>query len=349
MNKSEKNTATLSESEGIVNAYLRAWRQMGCPIDELLQRVGVDDQGDLANDAGRVPISTVVALFETACKLMQDPLLGLKTAQCMVPGDFGILGKIYLHSPDGMSAFKASQRYHSLVGDIASARLTRVGDNFCLAYSNPYFPISTQQIDYFFAITVQTMKMCGGGEARIKKIKLTHDGFGRQKEYKAFFDAPLEFGADENTIIVPESQVFARNPGYDAATYQQLTQIADTYLLEELDYFAAAEQVKRLLGKILIYGEVSREEIAGTLHCSVRTLQRRLKDEGTSYKEIYDEIRKDVAMCYIDNDDKSLYEIGLLLGFTETSAFYKAFKRWTGLSPGEYRRGALENRASSHY
>jgi AraC-like DNA-binding protein len=96
-------------------------------------------------------------------------------------------------------------------------------------------------------------------------------------------------------------------------------------------------RVKVALLEHLPSGHVSEEEIAQGLHLSLRTLQRKLRDEGTSYKELLDETRRELATEYIKNPHVSISEITYLLGFSEPSNFSRAFKRWTGSSPSAFR------------
>jgi AraC-like DNA-binding protein len=95
--------------------------------------------------------------------------------------------------------------------------------------------------------------------------------------------------------------------------------------------------VVALLGEQLAHGEPDRAQLASTLHLSERTLQRRLADEGCSYKQLLNDTRQQLAERYLSSGDLPAAEIALLLGYSEPSVFFRAFRQWTGLTPGEYR------------
>lgn len=103
-------------------------------------------------------------------------------------------------------------------------------------------------------------------------------------------------------------------------------------------------QVAECIEKSLLTGNAQQEIIAEQLNISVRNLQRRLKEAGTSYQSILDERREALALKLINNAELPLYEVAYKVGFTEASAFYKAFKRWTGKRPGDYRQDVMQSK-----
>lgn len=103
-------------------------------------------------------------------------------------------------------------------------------------------------------------------------------------------------------------------------------------------------QVAECIGESLLAGNAQQEVIAEQLNISVRNLQRRLKEAGTSYQSILDDSREALALKLISNDELPLYEVAYKVGFTEPSAFYKAFKRWTGKRPGDYRQDVIKSK-----
>jgi len=86
-------------------------------------------------------------------------------------------------------------------------------------------------------------------------------------------------------------------------------------------------------------GEASLEKVAGQLGLSGRTLQRKLQERGTTHQELLDQMRKELAVRYLREPEMAICEVAYLLGFSESSALHRAFKRWTGKTPSEFRRG----------
>ena len=109
--------------------------------------------------------------------------------------------------------------------------------------------------------------------------------------------------------------------------------------LTRLDKDDVVNRVRAKLVDLLSMGEPSRELIAKELNMSVRNLQRKLQEQNTSYKDLLDDVRQDLAKQFINQSHISLGEISFRLGFATTSSFARAFKRWMGVSPGKYRQG----------
>lgn len=103
------------------------------------------------------------------------------------------------------------------------------------------------------------------------------------------------------------------------------------------DYLALYEELKSILQQCLLQRHVSQEDVAESLGISVRNLQRRLKALGTNYQSLLDEARKALALRLLQDEATPLYEVSFMVGYNEPSAFYKAFKRWAGMTPGDYR------------
>lgn len=103
------------------------------------------------------------------------------------------------------------------------------------------------------------------------------------------------------------------------------------------EYLAVYTELKDILQQCLLQRNVSQEDVAGRLGISVRNLQRRLKALGTTYQLLLDEARQALAMRLLQDEATPLYEVSFMVGYNEPSAFYKAFKRWTGMTPGDYR------------
>jgi AraC-like DNA-binding protein len=155
-------------------------------------------------------------------------------------------------------------------------------------------------------------------------------------EHQRIFEAPVYFSQSKNRLVFDaaclEWPVISANPSLLLA-FEQHAQAMFSNLSNENTY---SYQVVREITHNL-KGEVpSIEEIARSLTISVRNLQRELQTEGTSYQQLLDETRKELALRYLKKPDTSIHDVAFLLGFSEPSAFHRAFKRWTGQTPRAY-------------
>ena len=168
-------------------------------------------------------------------------------------------------------------------------------------------------------------------------VSFKHRGSACSGEYYSFFRCPVEFGAESNLIILPldvvNKQLTSSNP--------QLAQINDQVMinyLAKLDKEDIVQQVKAAILDQLPSGNVTEETVAEAVYTSKRSLQRKLNEKGTTFKTILTDVRQDLALKYIHDRKLTLTEISFMLGFSEMSSFSRAFKRWTGESPKEFRR-----------
>lgn len=148
----------------------------------------------------------------------------------------------------------------------------------------------------------------------------------------------MTFEEPYNEIVIRRSALDRPVPMADPVLSRVLEEHL-TYVLEHLPTEDAfVQRARRMLGDALQRkGDVSLELLARTLHMSERTLRRRLEDQGTSYKNLLDELRRELACHYVARTGESFEETGARLGFADISAFYRAFKRWTATTPAAYR------------
>jgi len=160
---------------------------------------------------------------------------------------------------------------------------------------------------------------------RISSNLLIHDEPEDSAAFYALFECPIYFGETENRFNISvesaDKHLITSNP--------KLTQINDQIMIETL---VKAEIIKQLSS-----GKVTDSTLSEALFMTKRTLQRRLKIEGTTVKTIQTEIRTEMAKKYVQDSSISLIEVSFLLGFIEFSSFSRAFKRWTGITPSEYK------------
>ena len=156
------------------------------------------------------------------------------------------------------------------------------------------------------------------------------------KKFATFFQAPLEYSSSETAFIFDKKELNTPLPSANVELVRSSEKIIVDYLAK-FDRTSVMMQVKAKLFEQLPTGKTTEESIAKTLHMSTRTLQRKLKEEGTTYKQLLDNTRRELAAQYIKQSNISISEITYLLGFSEPSNFSRAYKRWMGQSPSEHR------------
>ncbi|MFC1830118.1 helix-turn-helix domain-containing protein, partial [Thermodesulfobacteriota bacterium] len=202
---------------------------------------------------------------------------------------------------------------------------------------DPIFEKIPAASDATLAIIVHMCRLNYGEEMRPIEVTFTHDEPFCVEDHYAYFRSPVKFRANRDSITFPLSAVDRRLPSGNLHLAELNDQLIVQYL-ENLDSDDIVQRVKAGIIERLSSGGVSDEKIAPVLHMSVRSLQRKLQSTGTTFKTILDETRCELAEQYLQDPDTSLAELTFILGFSEQSAFSRAFKRWTGRSPSQMRR-----------
>ena len=169
------------------------------------------------------------------------------------------------------------------------------------------------------------------------RINLARSDSGRLDAYVETFSAPVSFNSDENAMYLDPAELTKPLPGRNAELARASERIVERYL-QGLDPARVAGEVQQLLLRLLPSGRASQEEVARQIFRSVSTLQRQLQSEGTSFRELRERTRRTLAERYLRDPEHSLGEIAFLLGFSDQSNFSRAFRRWTGMSPREFRK-----------
>lgn len=328
--------AHASVSASLTQAVLQAAERQGLPREELLASSGLDE-AQLTDPDARVPLQAQQRLWQTIQLELQHPEPGLAIGQQLAPGPFSVLGYLLQSSPTLAEALETAQRYQRLVGEGGELQLLEQDDRLYLIYqpSPPDHPANRPRILALMACWVQWMRPLLK-DFRLLAAQLAHAEPAQLEAYHDCFDCPLEFSTAHYALVLPAAQYHARLTQANPALQSLLRQHAEA-LLAQLPSESLSARVVGLLGAQLSHGEPDRAALASQLHLSERTLQRRLAEEGSSYQQLLNDTRRQLAERHLRDRQLAATDIALLLGYSEPSVFFRAFRQWTGLTPGEYR------------
>ena len=314
----------------------------------VLEMHGVDAVGiarelgiDLATPptpAARIDASKFDAIVKIAMPLIDDPAFGLQAARCWHPANLGVLGHAWLSSSTLRTCLRRLGHYHRIVGERADIGVEEGERGITVTVSFPTVDpaVASVAYDMSMSLMLDMCRMNAGAALRPLMVSMTRDGPDDVQPYRRFFGVPVRFGAEENAFQIAAKDADRLLP----SSNRQLALVFDKMLTEELARLVKDDVITRCKAVVLenlAAGETSEQETAKTLHMSTRSLQRKLAQAETSYVQLVDETRKDLALRYIEDPARSSTEIAFELGFSAPSAFTRAFKRWTGRSPTEYR------------
>ena len=296
------------------------------------------DVEQLAVAGARYPWETMQRLWKCAVDETGDPCFGLYVARRVRPTSFHALGFSWLVSHTLLGSLQRFRRYYQVITTApVSIEIELHGNYYVFAgeLGDPMLRAEDASQDAFLACVVQLCRAATENTFAPAAVGLQHEDFGQADEYIRFFNAPVTFGAERNTLSFEKESLETPLPGNNAELARANDKVAEHYL-QSLDPRKVASNVRELLVTLLPSGKSNQELIAQRLHRSLSTLQRQLNREGTNYQQIRDETRKALATEYVHDHDLSLSQIAYMLGFSDQSNFSRAFKRWTGSSPRDY-------------
>ena len=309
----------------------------GLDAPAMFERHGIDP-ALLSNPDARIPARSWDSLAREAAEHIPDPAFGLLAARCWHPSNLGALGYAWLTSSTLRTGLGRLVRYWRLLGEASSTRLeeSSAGVAIVLARQAPDAVSSAVLVDFVMSLLVDMCRMNAGSSLRPVSVRLRRVRPKGSEVYRRHFGCVVHFAADRDSFTLARKDVDRTLP----TSNRQLAATLDQILVERLAHLDKRNVVARCQARLLDQlssGEVSENVMAEQLHMSRRTLQRKLADADLTFQKLVDDTRRDLAMRHLDDPRHSITDVTFLLGFSQQSAFTRAFKRWTGKSPTEYR------------
>lgn len=324
----------------MVHATLEIAVASGLDRATLLARMGIRE-ADLADPDSAVPLEAQTAAWEALGEHPRAETLALELAQHCRAELLGLIGWVMAHSPSGRAMLGVVRRYGALFGDPYVPEIDDTPDVFVIhRVFEPRIARTRVMPEYAPASTMVLLRDLLGldpAEQLACDVWFQHPPPRDVTAHERFFGCPVRFSAPETRLVLATDIMNrpprSRDPGLNA--YLDRHALALSATLAERS--TLAERVRLLLGPLLRGGEPSQSEIARKLGMSERTLQRRLRDEGRSFADVLDGVRRELAARYLGDPRLTIYEVAFLLGYAEPSSFHRAFRRWTGEGPREFR------------
>lgn len=325
-----------SVSASLTQAVLHAASRLGLDRAGLLAASGLD-ASQLDNPDARVPLLAQQQLWAAIEQQLGGVEAGLLIGAALAPGQFSVLGYLLQSSPTLSAALQAVQRYQRLAGEGGEFSLQAEGECLWLVYRavQPEQAATRTRVLALMAFW-QSLMTPLLADFHLLGARFMHAAPDDLDRYTQVFNCPLQFAASDYAIGLPHTLLEQPLAQANLPLQKLLREHAEA-LLARLPSESLSARVVSLLSAQLSQGEPDRSQLAQTLHLSERTLQRRLADEGSSYQQLLNDTRRQLAERYLRDGQLAATEIALLLGYSEPSVFFRAFRQWTGLTPGEYR------------
>ncbi len=299
----------------------------------IFKEAGVDHT-KLGDGNARYRLDEMTNLWTVAVRETGDPCFGAEVGKHWTPTTFHALGFAFLASHTLKDALTRLARYTRIVNNSISARLETHGANLHLmmATSEDDSRIHPVARDSGMTAVISMCRFLCGEDFSPVEIQVTRDKSLCHEELIKFVGCPIEYNCDQNQTLFDRITAEKRLPTGNTELAKVNEDLAIKYL-NSLDGASIMLKVKAKLIEMMPQGQVSEEAVATELNLSLRTLQRKLREEKTSYSKIYKSIRQEMAGEYIQDSQMSMTEIAYLLGFSEQANFTRAFRRWYGTSP----------------
>lgn len=323
-----------------LRALCSALEALGLDVDALAREAGIDSSV-LADVDARFPELSLLRLWSAAEQRWTSDLLSLRAGSRVPFGALELMDYLVASSPTVGEAFERLARYSRLCASGLTYRIAQRSDDdddgFVITMHHPFalelWPPSV--VEYLWTLIVARFRAQVGDGFRAT-LRLKHAPRAAVEQYRRALGSVL-FEQPQTGLYVSHALWSAENPRAD----RSLTHLLERYAEEVLARLPASddplEAARRELSDGLRAGDASIERVAKRLSLTPRTLQRKLAELGHSFRSLLDQVRDELARGYLEQNRLSLTEITYLLGYSDPSAFNRAFRRWNDCTPAEYR------------
>lgn len=329
-----------SVSVHFANAVLDAARQLGLNLEPILQSARLN-QPLLDNPQSRITSQQFSQLMRSVWEQSDDEFLGL-TTQPSKYGVFRLFADGAIQEQNLHRVYKHLCRFYSLVNQSISLSLyiSKGQVELRMRQVQPEIDRNLLFRDFFLLLWHRFPGWLIGKSIPLQQVKMRGAEPAHAAEYRFMFPCPITYGHDYDAFVFSEEELV--NP-----VTQRAENLREHFKQAPLNWFTRQEFTPAYTRRVMDYlaeyreHEASMQDIADSVNVSERTLRRKLTEEGTSFQEIKDKLRKNMAIYYLSQPDIPISTITNKLGFSEPAAFTRAFKQWTGQTPTLYRENTL--------
>jgi AraC-like DNA-binding protein len=311
--------------------------QAGVSRELLLSAAGVTEL-QLRDPDGRLPVAAEIALWQALARNVTDPGFGVRAGASQDLQQLGLLGYVAGFSATLRQALRRVHRYGRVFTDAVEFRFHEERPEIALALCHPELgPGHALAQDYRLAAVVQVARDLTRATIIPREVTLSYPRPYSIAAHQDHFGCPIRFDAPMASVAFVESDLDRRVVRADETLAGYLSGYAEHVLASLISGGSVRSAVRAAVWSLLGDGKPSITAVAEALRMPPRTLQRRLAAEGTSFHEETDEIRHRMAIAMLHDRSTPVEDVAFLLGYAEPSTFYRAFRRWTGTTPRQYR------------
>jgi AraC-like DNA-binding protein len=340
---SERDLASIPMAQGGLSRLAVArLKSAGVPVSPLFRRLGLRPE-QIDDPEERLNVRTQIALLDEAAKTLKDDRLGFTLALDFDLRHIGLLYYVMASSQALGEALKRLARYSEVTNE-ALVFGYREGNRLVvdLSYSGVPRHSDRHQIEFCMFAVLRICRMLTGLRLVPQYFAFSHHRSEGVSEMARFVGTKVEFGADTDEFALDVAARALPLIHSDSYLNDLLLKNCDAALAHRRsDLSQLRTRVENAISSLLPHGKVILGNVARSLGMSKRTLARKLSEEGLNFRQIHEQLRRDLAVRYLDDRKLHVSKIAWLLGFYEVSAFTHAFKRWTGQTPSQMRTAGV--------
>ncbi|CAG4917319.1 AraC family transcriptional regulator [Paraburkholderia saeva] len=331
------NPAVLTTIGGYALAISRALEHNGVDSARIFQAAGIAPSFLKNDPMSRLPVATMARLYKVCLDVTHNPYFGLTVAKFIHVSNLHALGYALAASSNLMAFCQRLVRFFKLASQACEIEIVENGDEVSLRV-RLFTSVSAETEDALMGFVVLSMRQLYHADFNPVRVAFLHpmprEGAG---PYEKLFRAPVDFDQAAPELVLLKSDLQQPLTGACAELAQLHDNLANSYIAR-LDKHDVVSTVRQKIIEYLPNGDCSRDKVAAAMCISPTTLQFKLSQHETSFNELLDATRKELAASYVQQSTLSITEITFLLGFSDSSNFTRAFKRWEGVSPSDYRK-----------
>ncbi|TAJ30953.1 MAG: AraC family transcriptional regulator [Reyranella sp.] len=315
-------------------------RRAGHALDGPLKEVGLS-RTDIASPDGRISYASYMGLIERAALLLGEPGYGLKLGSSHDVRDSGLVGFIALNSPTLGDALANVERYISVTNEGLDVVFESLGSGGgVLRFREADTPLRglRHHAEQSVALLVKGAHEMTRRRANPIRVEFTHARPNARIDYRGILGCPVRFQAEWDSVIYSQESLRLPVMGADNKLLQILEAACRRIIGRRPSKEDLVHSVREYVVARLAKGAPSFDDLARHFSMSSKTLERRLGERNARYRELVDRIRSDLAKHYLANTDLRLHQIAFALGYSEPAPLVRAFKRWTDVTPMQYRQ-----------
>lgn len=334
-NAGVEETALASLAFGYVDLGVRH----GLSRDTLMTAAGLDERLRGDPDA-HVPVMTYMILWRELLVGLPAVCVPVEAVRAFDPGAMGVAGQIVVRADDIAHAAALSERFSRLTDTAVGMRWIERAD--CIGYAITHRPEVVAMrfpIEVMLGAGYRMMCHAAGEALPLREVTFAHPAGYPAAAYEELFGAPVRFGAEESAVWLDHELVTRPLARRDPMTRRYLEAHAEQ-MLAQLPAAQPPPIVAQIREAVLVELATSGAELARVakhVAMSTRTVQRRLEEAGTSYQDLVDDVRAAMACTLLRDRARSIIDVAFELGYADLKGFYRAFRRWTGTTPAEFR------------